>query len=30
MVIVGKASEIGSMASKYGTVTTKKITDPGY
>jgi len=30
MVIVGKASEIGSMASKYGTVTTKKIGDPGY
>jgi len=30
MVIVGKASEIGAMASKYGTVTTKKISDPGY
>jgi predicted Zn-dependent peptidase len=30
MVIVGKASEIGSIASKYGTVTTKKIADPGY
>ena len=30
MVIVGKASEIGTIASKYGTVTTKKITDPGY
>ena len=30
MVIVGKASEIGAMTSKYGTVTTKKITDPGY
>ena len=30
MVIVGKASEIGSMASKYGAVATKKITDPGY
>ncbi len=30
MVIVGKASEIGAMAAKYGTVTTKKISDPGY
>ncbi len=30
MVIVGKASEIGPMMAKYGTVTTKKISDPGY
>jgi predicted Zn-dependent peptidase len=30
LVIVGEASEIGAMASKYGTVTTKKISDPGY
>jgi zinc protease len=30
LVIVGKASEIGSIAPKYGTVTTKKISDPGY
>jgi predicted Zn-dependent peptidase len=30
MVIVGKGSEIGAMAAKYGTVTTKKISDPGY
>ncbi len=30
MVIVGKASEIAPLAAKYGTVTTKKITDPGY
>ena len=30
MVIVGKASEIGPIAAKYGTVTTKKIGDPGY
>ena len=30
MVIVGKASEIAPIAAKYGTVTTKKITDPGY
>jgi len=29
-VIVGKASEIGPLAAKYGTVTTKKIADPGY
>jgi predicted Zn-dependent peptidase len=30
LVIVGKASEIGSLAAKYGTVTQKKISDPGY
>jgi zinc protease len=30
LVIIGKASEIGSIAPKYGTVTTKKISDPGY
>jgi zinc protease len=30
LIIIGKASEIGSLAAKYGTVTTKKITDPGY
>ena len=30
MVIVGKASEIGTIAAKYGTVTTKKISDPGF
>jgi predicted Zn-dependent peptidase len=30
MVIVGKASEVGTMAAKYGTVTTKKISDPGF
>ena len=30
MIIVGKASEIAPIAAKYGTVTTKKITDPGY
>lgn len=30
MVIVGKASEIGTIAAKYGTVTTKKIGDTGY
>ena len=30
LVIVGKASEIGSIAPKYGTVTTRKISDPGY
>ena len=29
MVIVGKASEIGKIAAKYGTVTEKKISDPG-
>jgi len=30
LVIVGKASEVGPLAAKYGTVTTKKITDPAY
>ena len=30
LVMVGKASEIAPLAAKYGTVTTKKITDPGY
>jgi zinc protease len=30
LVMVGKASEIGKLAEKYGTVTTKKISDPGY
>ena len=30
MVIVGKASEIGAIAAKYGAVTRKNITDPGY
>ncbi len=30
MVIIGKASEIGGLASKYGVVTTKKIGDAGY
>ena len=30
LVIVGKASEIGSLAAKYGTVTTRKIGDTGY
>ena len=30
MVIIGKASEIGSLAPKYGTVEMKKIGDPGY
>jgi zinc protease len=30
LVIVGKASDIGSLAAKYGTVSTRKITDPGY
>ncbi len=30
LVIVGKASEIAPIAAKYGPVTTKKITDPGY
>ena len=30
LVIIGKASEIGKIASKYGPVTTKKITDPGF
>jgi zinc protease len=30
IVIVGKASEIGPKVAKYGTVTTKKISDPGY
>ena len=30
LVIVGKASEIGTVAAKYGTVTLKKISDPGY
>jgi predicted Zn-dependent peptidase len=30
LVIIGKASEIGTVAAKYGTVTTKKITDPGF
>ena len=30
LVMVGKASEIGKLAAKYGTVTTKKISDPGY
>jgi zinc protease len=30
LVLVGKASEIGTIAAKYGTVTRKKIGDPGY
>ena len=30
LVIVGKASEIGGLVAKYGTVTRKKISDPGY
>ena len=30
MVIIGKASEIGALAPKYGTVVTKKISEPGY
>jgi zinc protease len=30
LVIVGKASEIGGLAAKYGTVTQRKISDPGY
>ena len=30
LVIVGKASEIGKIAAKYGPVMTRKITDPGY
>jgi len=30
MVMIGKANEIAPLASKYGTVTTRKITDPGY
>jgi zinc protease len=30
LVMVGKASEIAPIAAKYGPVTTKKITDPGY
>ena len=30
MVMIGKASEIATLASKYGTVTTKKISEPGY
>jgi hypothetical protein len=30
LVIVGKASEIGGLVAKYGTVTQKKISDPGY
>jgi predicted Zn-dependent peptidase len=30
LVMVGKASEIGNLAAKYGTVTTRKISDPGY
>ena len=30
LVMVGKASEIGKLAAKYGEVTTRKISDPGY
>ncbi len=30
LVIVGKASEIGGLAAKYGPVTSRKISDPGY
>lgn len=30
LVIIGKASEIGKIATKYGVVTTKKIGDPGF
>jgi predicted Zn-dependent peptidase len=30
LVMIGKASEIGTIAAKYGTVTTRKISDPGY
>jgi zinc protease len=30
LVLVGKASEIGKIAANYGTVTTRKIGDPGY
>jgi predicted Zn-dependent peptidase len=30
LVIVGKASEIGKLAAKYGTVTRRSIVDPGY
>ena len=30
LVIVGKASEIAPVAAKYGTVTTVRITDPGF
>jgi len=30
MVMIGKASEIATLAAKYGIVTTKKISDPGY
>jgi zinc protease len=30
LVIVGKASEIGGLAAKYGTVTQRKISDSGY
>ncbi len=30
LVIIGKASEIGALAPKYGTVITKKISDAGY
>jgi predicted Zn-dependent peptidase len=30
LVIIGKASEIGSLGPKYGQVTAKKITDPGF
>jgi zinc protease len=30
MVIIGKASEIGALSQKYGAVTTRKISDPGY
>jgi len=30
LVMIGKTSEIAPLASKYGAVTTKKISDPGY
>lgn len=30
MVVIGKASEIGPALQKYGNMTTKKISDPGY
>lgn len=30
LVMIGNASEIGRLAAKYGTVTTRKISDPGY
>jgi predicted Zn-dependent peptidase len=30
LVMIGKASEVGNLAAKYGTVTTRKISDPGY